>query len=396
MKRDKGNSKMSKKYRICIFSAQYLPHLGGLERHTHNLAKKLAENGCEVTIVTSNVENADVYERSDGLCIYRMPCFNCMGGRFPLPKPNGQFRKIHRILLSKEFDLIIVSTRFYFLSLYGMCYAEYMHIKCITIEHGTGHLTMGNHFLDVVGEVYEHLLTGIERRICKDYYGVSYAAVNWLTHFHIQAKGVLYNSIDLDQIERLYEAPVRDFRKDYQIPEDAVIIAYTGRLIREKGIMQLIRAVKELHKRYHGIYLLIAGGGELQQEIEKHKEEYIILLGKLEFDQVISLLRQTDIFCLPSGYPEGFPTSTLEAMACRCYPLVTDRGGACELISDSSYGKILSDNKPKTIVKALSQILSDRAGMREVSVRGHQKVKDSFTWDQVTRQIIEICGKKTS
>jgi glycosyltransferase involved in cell wall biosynthesis len=396
MKRDKGNNKMSKKHRICIFSAQYLPHMGGLERHTHNLAKKLAESGCEVTIVTSNVVNAAVYEHSKRMRVYRMPCFNWMDGRFPVPKPNRLFCKIHRVLSAKEFDLIIVSTRFYFLSLYGMCYAKRKGIKCIAIEHGTGHLATGNRFFDVVGEVYEHLLTGVERRICTDYYGVSNAAVNWLTHFHIRAKGVLYNSVDLEQIEKLYEDPVRDFRKDYRIPEDVVVVAYTGRLIKEKGVLSLICAVKELHKRYERIFLFIAGEGELRNEIEEQEEEYIVLLGKLEFEQVISLLRQTDIFCLPSAYPEGFPTSTLEAMSCRCYPLVTDRGGAQELISDSSYGKILSDNRPETLVKAIGQIMSDRDKMREVSAKGYQRVKDFFTWNRVTGQIIDICGKKTS
>ena len=41
--------------RYCIFAAQYFPHLGGVERYTYNLAKKLIEDGNEVVIVTSNV-----------------------------------------------------------------------------------------------------------------------------------------------------------------------------------------------------------------------------------------------------------------------------------------------------------------------------------------------------
>lgn len=178
MKRDKEDHKMGKKHRICIFSGQYLPHMGGLERHTHNLAKKLAESGCEVTIVTSNVLDAAVYEHSKRMRIYRMPCFNWMDRRFPVPKPDRLFCKIHRILSAKEFDLVIVSTRFYFLSLYGMCYAKLKRIKCIALEHGTGHLATGNRFLDIIGEVYEHLLTGVEKRICTDYYGVSLSLIH--------------------------------------------------------------------------------------------------------------------------------------------------------------------------------------------------------------------------
>ena len=66
------------------------------------------------------------------------------------------------------------------------------------------------------------------------------------------------------------------------------------------------------------------------------------------------------------------------------------------MISDSSYGKILSDNRPETLVKAIGQIMSDRDKMREVSAKGYQRVKDFFTWNRVTGQIIDICGKKTS
>ena len=39
---------MSKRY--CIFSAQYLPHMGGVERYTYNIAKGLSDNGDKVTI----------------------------------------------------------------------------------------------------------------------------------------------------------------------------------------------------------------------------------------------------------------------------------------------------------------------------------------------------------
>ena len=43
------------KKRYCIFSAQYLPHMGGVERYTYNLAKELINQGNEVVVVTSNL-----------------------------------------------------------------------------------------------------------------------------------------------------------------------------------------------------------------------------------------------------------------------------------------------------------------------------------------------------
>ena len=48
--------------KVCIFSAQYLPHMGGVERYTLNLCKKLIENGNEAVVVTSQIEDYSNYE----------------------------------------------------------------------------------------------------------------------------------------------------------------------------------------------------------------------------------------------------------------------------------------------------------------------------------------------
>ena len=80
----------------CIFSAQYLPHMGGVENYTYHLAKELVEKGNEVTIVTCNVERVATYEKQEGIKIYRLPCLNLINGRFPILKFNKVFWKIHR------------------------------------------------------------------------------------------------------------------------------------------------------------------------------------------------------------------------------------------------------------------------------------------------------------
>ena len=194
------------KRRYCIFAAQYFPHLGGVERYTYNLAKKLIEAGDEVTVVTSNVQRIASYEKMEGITVYRMPCINLLDGRYPVLKFNGDFRKIHHILREKNFDFVIVNTRFYIHSLYGQWFAWSKKIPVITIDHGSSHLSVNNKMWDAIGGVYEHMITKVGQLFCKDYYGVSKACVEWLWHFHIKAKGVLYNSVDLEEIERLLTA----------------------------------------------------------------------------------------------------------------------------------------------------------------------------------------------
>ena len=69
---------------------------------------------------------------------------------------------------------------------------------------------------------------------------------------------------------------------------------------------------------------------------------------------MIALLRETDIFCLPSD-SEGMPTSVLEAAACGNYVVTTKRGGAKELLINEEYGMVLDDNRLETVQRALER-----------------------------------------
>ena len=112
------------KRRYCIFSAQFLPHMGGVENYTYRLAKELVKKGNEVTVVTSNVERVKSFEKLDGVTVLRVPCWNLMAGRFPVLKPDRVFWKMNRWLFQKKYDLVIVNTRFYVHSLYGLLFGR--------------------------------------------------------------------------------------------------------------------------------------------------------------------------------------------------------------------------------------------------------------------------------
>lgn len=379
-----------KKY--CIFAAQYFPHLGGVERYTYNLAKKLIEDGNKVVIVTSNVYKLDEYEKLDGISVYRLPCWNLLDGRYPVLKPGKNFLKIHKILKKQHFDMVIVNTRFYFHSLYGMVFAKSRRIKCITLDHGTSHLSVHNKFWDFVGAVFEHVLTKIDRIFCKDYYGVSQACNEWLSHFHIRAKGVLYNSIDLKEIRDMLSEEVMSYRQRYDIPEDAIIITFTGRLLREKGLPSLLNVMQRIEKERKDVYLFIAGDGDMEKEIQRRKSRHIIPLGRIDFAHIVALLKETDIFCLPS-FSEGFSTSILEAAACRCYIVTTARGGAKELLVNEEYGCVIPNNHEDILYKALIRAIDDKK-MREIGIRlTYDRIEQNFTWDIVAAQVEKICGE---
>lgn len=355
----------------------------------------MIENGNEVVIVTSNVYKMAEYERMDRIPVYRFPCWNLLDGRYPVIKPNRRFWKIYKVLKQQNFDMVIVNTRFYLHSLCGMILAKSKHIPCITLDHGTSHLSVHIKFWDFVGEIFEHGFTKIGRLFCKDYYGVSAACNEWLRHFHIKAKGVLYNSIDFDEIQKMRAEISVSYRKKYYIPDDAVVISFTGRLLEEKGLPSLLNVMDRIHKENERIYLFIAGDGDMEAEIGKRSSDYIIPLGRIDFEHIVALLEETDIFCLPS-FSEGFSTSILEAAACDCYILTTARGGAKELLISEQYGCIIPNNDEEILYRALKGLFHDEARRKKGVELTGKRVRECFTWDIVADQVEKICKEKTS
>lgn len=215
---------------FCIFSAHYLPHVGGVEKYTENLALELARQGNRVLIVTSNVYRLADKERIDNsIEILRLPCNNLHGERYPLTRHNKTYRRLMDYLKAQSIDYIAINTRFYRHTLEGIRLAEAKGIRPVIVDHGSAHLTLGNPALDVGVALCEHAITNSVRRHEADYYAVSEVGVHWLEHFGIEARGVLNNSIDAHSF--LSQASPRDFRQEYGVDRHALVVTFTGKLI---------------------------------------------------------------------------------------------------------------------------------------------------------------------
>ena len=378
---------MCKKY--CIFAAQFLPHMGGIENYTYNISKELIKRGNQVTVITNNTTNSPLQETIEGIKVLRFPCFNFINGRFPVMKLNKDFWKIHRYLKKQQYDIVVINARFYLHSIYAAAYARHKKIKYICIEHGTSHLSVHNKVLDFIGGIYEHLHTSVLKLVCKDYYGVAEACCEWSAHFGIKSRGVLYNAVDLDKIEKLKKECKRNFREENQIDSDAVVIAFTGRLLKEKGLYELIEAVERYNQSNQKVYLLLAGEGEEMEYVKKHSSKYVIPLGRLPFEDIVALLMQSDIFCLPS-VSEGFSTSALEAAACKCYIITTERGGTKELVAGPEYGTVMPDNSVKNIYQAITKAAQNDELRKKGQKLCYDRLKNKFTWQHTTDALERI------
>lgn len=373
---------------ICLFCANYLPNLGGVERYVYNLAKQLLNMGHSVTVVTSNVFDLPGYEVSDeGIEIFRMPCYNIMKGRYPILKKNAGFKELDKQLSEKHFDIAVINARFYIHSVYAAKFAHKNNIPMLTIEHGSSHLSVNSKLLDRFGAIYEHILTAVLKKYCKDYYGVSQAACDWSGHFGIESKGTLYNAIDIENIKSIESEKICSYREEYNIPNDATVITYTGRLVKEKGSYELAEAFDSLNDK--NAYLFIAGDGEQYDKIAEicAKNKQIITLGKIDFSHIVALLSESNIFCLPTVYPEGLPTSILEAVALKNFVITTTVGGAKELVTDASMGILLDDNSVQKIADALKYALDNKEECNKAAEKCYDRLLQLFTWQKTAEKL---------
>jgi len=374
-----------------IFSAQYLPTVGGIERYTNSLAKKLIEKGHKITVLTSSLPNLPSHETAaDGIEIYRIPVKWIMNRRFSIPVPGGEFRSIEKQLASKNFDFAIIQTRFYLNSVWASRFCKKNGIPAIVVEHGTAHLIRDG-LLGFIGSTYEHIAARYINHNCKNFYGVSLACCEWLKHFGLEGKGCLYNAVDPDLVaQTALNGEATLFEKiDFK---DKTTIAFAGRFIKEKGVVNLAEAFKEINREFPDVQLVMAGDGELWQQVKDMKVDNLILPGNLSYPHSLALLKNSDIFCLPT-FSEGFSTSVLEAAALKAMVITTKTGGSPQLIKDENHGILIDSMDSADIVKALRTALRDREYTKQCAENAYKNLVRHFTWEQVAEEFLNIYNR---
>ena len=371
---------------ICYFSAQYLPTVGGVERYTWNLARCTVAAGHRAIVVTSALPNLPEHEiDGDGIEIYRLPVWPVMNGRFPVIKPGARFHTLTAQIWAQELDFCVVQTRMYPQSVWAARQCKRRGIPALVIDHSTGYMLHGG-LAGALGKAYEHAACGSIRRCGFPFYGVSGDVCRWLETFGITAAGRLPNAVDPAELERLAHAEnAVDWRRRLNVPAGGRLVAFVGRLIPEKGALRLAQAVQGIP----GCTLAVAGTGPEETALAALGGG-IHALGALPHEQIVQLLTQADTYCLPTEYAEGFPTTLLEAAACRC-PIVTTRtAGTDELLPGDDYAVFLANAAPETIRAGLETLLADPAAARTRAENAYQNLCSHFTWQAVFATMMEV------
>ena len=343
------------------------------------LSHALISRGNEVLIVAPDSQGiGNGFSVEDGLEILRLPCLGPMDGRLPIPLKNATYRFLLRQAALRKWDGVLVNTRLFPHCIEGLKLAKKQSIRAVVLDHGSAYLSFGVPCLDWFVRRYEDAITWRVKSYDPLFYGVSKKSSEWLEHFGISSRGVLSNSIDAGAYRA--NSSGRDFRAELGIASDQVLVAFVGRLIPEKGIIPLIKASCSDEMRRRGVVFVLAGDGPLFPDVEKASRDGLQWVGRIDASDVAALLLQADIHCLPTR-SEGFSTVLLEASACGTPSVVTDVGGARELLPDSSYGIIIPSMDAQDIVAAIARLCDDRELLSRESDNCRMLVERSYSWD---------------
>lgn len=165
-----------------------------------------------------------------------------------------------------------------------------------------------------------------------------------------------------------------------------MVVAFVGRLIPEKGINSIIEAARTKDITKRDICFVLAGDGPLANEVKEACSSNLFWLGRCNTEDISSLLQQADVLCLPTR-SEGFSTVLLEASACGTPAVVTDVGGARELILDDSYGTIIRSMASDEVVSALCRLFDDRKLLSLQSRNSRALVENRYNWDATAMDV---------
>lgn len=151
--------------------------------------------------------------------------------------------------------------------------------------------------------------------------------------------------------------------------ETDTTILFVGRLIREKGVLDLVEATRRLLLGGESPRVLIAGSGPVVGEVHERVQalglgDRVKLLGHLDADELRGAYEEADMLALPTYWAEGFPTVILEAMHARLPIVTTPIRGAADQLVEGENALFVPPRRPDLLAAAIRR-LADDPGLRE-------------------------------
>jgi len=171
-------------------------------------------------------------------------------------------------------------------------------------------------------------------------------------------------------------------------------LLFPSRLMKSKGILTAIEALKYVQQSHPGFGLLVAGDGELADKAQAFAMQlgvqHVNFLGIVSGDEKSELFRTAHILCFPTEHNEGFPNTIVEAMAFGLPVVTRPVGGIPDFFISGEHGYITASTAPEDFAQLVIRIAGDPEHYRQMARANHQYAQDHFLASQAARRLEQI------
>lgn len=345
---------------------------GGGEQYVYDLSRELMKEGYSVYFVSRKSEGIEKKMRAINIPCGVLP----MKGIFDL---KSVFR-LAGLIKKDKIDLIHVHL---FKDAFTASFARMISRKKIKIVL-TRHLVRPGK----TGFLYVWLYKQLDRIIF-----ISELAkkefLSTLPSVDQKKISIVYNSIPVISPERSFER----LRESYNIGDETTLLAFTGRLVGEKGVEVLIKSLIRI--KSHDFLLLIAGKGV--PEYEKQLFDLVRdngLTDKVRFcgfvDNPRALIQQVDIGVVPSVGKEAFGLSVIEFMQAGKAVVTTNNGAQVEFVTDGVDGILIPPANEIALSEALLALINNKDLRQQIACHAKEHFEKELAYPFFFQKIIDI------
>lgn len=390
---------------VLIFTETYRPVVGGGERQAEVLAEGLRARGIAVTLLTRRSDPTLLKtERVGGVDVYRLP----PAGGGPTKKWGLVWSCIPALIrLRKKYDVVFVSG-FRIVGMSAVLIAKPLGKAVVLKADSQGEMS-GEFFANGLKHIgltpksppfrlFLALRNMILRR-ADACVAITEGVSAEFTSAGIRPELVhaIPNAVDTRRFCPASGQERVALRETLGVAPDDVVFIYTGRLVSYKGLPLLLRVWREIRRERDERRLILVGSGgldihncedDLREYVRRHRlQDSVLFTGNV--DNVSDYLRASDVFVLPSE-DDAFPSSLVEAMACRLAVVVTPVGAMGDIVTHERSGLLVAPGDGESLRGALLRLLGDRELRERLGAAGERSVAERYSAEFVAGRLLEL------
>lgn len=378
--------------KVLMFSWEYPPHMvGGLGQHVYDLSRFLVHQGVCVHIITPRVKYYPDFQEENGVFIHRVGSsyrevenFKSWTFRF-----NSEAIREAVVINHKVGGFDVIHAHDWLVAYAGRSVAKIFEIPLVTTIHATEHgrnLGLHNRLQKEINEIEKNLALEADRVICCSRY--MQEEISSLFGRPLADLKIIPNGVDPEVFQALPERP------RFSINDEDKVVFFIGRLVPEKGVCYLLRAMPQVLKAVPEALLVIGGRGPQQKELERlvqnmDLDDRVLFTGFIYNEERNYVYNKARVAVFPSLY-EPFGIVALEAMATHTPVVVANAGGLSEIVQDEVTGLKVTPGSEGELAEAIIRILTDDGLAERLLNNATQEIDSVYKWDVIARSTADV------